>query len=70
MYHLKPVFLALGAGLFCLSAAAHARRDIPSSFNLYAYGDGIGGFPVVYLDGEIPFHNSINMTGADVLISC
>lgn len=49
----KPLFLALGASLTALSGAMNVRSDVPSSFNLYAYGDGIGGYPLVYLNGEL-----------------
>ncbi len=56
MYHLKPLALALTLiGILPgLSSAANIRRDVPSGFNLYAYGDGIGGYPVVYLNGTMP----------------
>ncbi|EHK20455.1 uncharacterized protein TRIVIDRAFT_68991 [Trichoderma virens Gv29-8] len=47
MYHLKLFVLPLGASLFGFSSGA----NVPDSFNLYAYGEGIGGYPIVYLNG-------------------
>lgn len=35
-------FLTLGA----------KKRSVPSSFSLYGYGEGFGGFPLFYADGE------------------
>ena len=54
MYRLKPLVLALVGSLPGYSSAANIRRDVPGSFNLYASGDGIGGYHLVYLNGEIP----------------
>ncbi|KAL6889197.1 hypothetical protein GGI43DRAFT_430924 [Trichoderma evansii] len=51
MYHLKLFLLPLGASLCSLANGANTGGNVPSSFNLYAYGDGIGGYPIVYLDG-------------------
>lgn len=30
------------------------KRATPSTFELYAYGDDVGGIPVFFADGEIP----------------
>lgn len=44
----RIVFGASHVAAFPLST-----RDTAASFTLWAYGDsGIGGFPVVYIDGE------------------
>ncbi|KAK6444933.1 hypothetical protein FP744_10001181 [Trichoderma asperellum] len=51
MYHLKPFFLSLGSTLCSVASGASTGRNVPSSFNLYAYGHGIGGYPIVYLNG-------------------
>ncbi|KAL9476105.1 hypothetical protein ACSS6W_005946 [Trichoderma asperelloides] len=50
MHHLKPFFLSLGSTLCSVASGASTGRNVPSSFNLYAYGHGIGGYPIVYLN--------------------
>ncbi len=53
MYRLALLAIPLVGSLSGLSSATSVRRDVPSRFNLYAYGDGIGGYPIFYLNGKI-----------------
>jgi hypothetical protein len=43
---------------FLILFSALASLALAESFNLYAYGDGIGGLPLHYADGKIRCRSS------------
>jgi hypothetical protein len=52
MRHFITLVFAIAGGVPLASfgiGAAHARSD---TFNLFGYGPGIGGFPIVEIDGQ------------------
>lgn len=46
--------IALLAQLPLLAFGAVQRRQTPSQFELYAYGERFGGLPMFYADGKTP----------------
>lgn len=66
-YHHPTLTMSLRNLLLCSMAALAAgkqkqRRATPDAFELYAYGEGIGGLPVFYSDGTCLPNKSISPT--------
>jgi hypothetical protein len=54
MYPRTILSALIGLGLTSFSSVEAGKlsaRDAGDIFSLYAYGDGISGYPVVYMDG-------------------
>ncbi|KAF9883708.1 hypothetical protein FE257_003046 [Aspergillus nanangensis] len=58
-------FLSSFLAVFCLLNLAHCQCQ--TSFQLYAYGEGIGGLPVFYADGNAQIGNQSLSNSTEVV---